>query len=164
MQVVKRTRSVCMLPVALAVIGGCAGTEPVREDGAAYEETVSVGYGEIDKDNALAPVSVVTREEIVRRKVTDPAQLFAGRFPGIQVFSTSSGVRLRIRGIHSLMGSNDPLFVIDGAPVHAERSGSIRFLNPNDIERIEVLKGASAAIYGSRGANGVVLITTRRGP
>ena len=90
-------------------------------------------------------------------------ELFAGRFPGVQVFRLASGgVSIRIRGGgNTFYGSSEPLYVVDGVPVQSETSGLL-FLNPSDISEIEVLKDAAqTAIYGVQGANGVVLITTK---
>ena len=91
-------------------------------------------------------------------------ELFRGRFPGVRVVQTPGGMSIRLRGASSVNGSNEPLFVIDGTPVEAGPGGLIG-LNPGDIARIEVLKDiGSTAFYGVRGANGVVLITTKRAP
>lgn len=161
----KRYRQMPVLTLGLALIltAGCARTEAVREAPSDDEEMISIGYGKVAKDNVTTPVAVVSRDDIERRKVTDAALLLQSRVPGLQVVQTPTGARLRIRGIHTFMGSKDPLFVLDGAPLPPDPSGSILFLNPSDIERIEVLKGAAASIYGTRGTNGVVLITTRTG-
>jgi TonB-dependent SusC/RagA subfamily outer membrane receptor len=90
-------------------------------------------------------------------------ELFVGRFPGVQVFhSPGQGISVRIRGATSVMGSNEPLYVVDGFPLEPGPGGLIA-INPSDIAKIEVLKDAgSTAEYGVRGANGVVLITTKR--
>jgi TonB-dependent SusC/RagA subfamily outer membrane receptor len=89
-------------------------------------------------------------------------ELFAGRFPGVQVFRTNQGgISIRIRGVNSFYGSSEPLYVIDGTPVQSGEQGLL-FLNPADISQIEVLKDAAqTALYGVQGANGVVLITTK---
>ncbi len=157
----KMTQVVTALILSLMLTAGCAGTEPMTDEAVADREMVSIGYGEVEKGNVTGPVSVITRDDIERRRITEMGQLFEGRVPGVRLIRTADGIRLRIRGVHSFRGSNDPLFVVDGTPLQTDLSGSLRFLNPNDIERIEVLKGAAAAIYGTRGANGVVLITTR---
>src|SRR5690606_1059885 len=107
---------------------------------------------------------VVGAREITQRPVDRVEQGLQGRVPGVQVTSTTGapagGMRIRIRGSNSIQYGNSPLYVIDGFPM----GGSSEFLNPNDVESITVLKDASAtAIYGARGANGVVLITTKKG-
>jgi len=149
-----------MLGLMLILTAGCAQTNAVQETEADNAEMVSIGYGEVEEASVTGSVGVITREQMDRRKVADAMEHLQGRLAGFRVVQTADGPRLRIRGINTLRGSKDPLFVVDGTPLPP--SGSIRFLNPNDIDRIEVLKGASAAIYGSRGGNGVVLITTRR--
>ena len=93
-------------------------------------------------------------------------ELIQGRFAGVEVVRASGGgFGLRIRGVGSFMSSNEPLYVIDGVALPATPGGALTGLNPHDIQRIEVLKDASTtALYGVRGANGVILITTKRGP
>lgn len=90
-------------------------------------------------------------------------ELFAGRFPGVEVLRVpSGGISIRIRGGNTLLGSTEPLYIIDGARVQSG-PGGLLFLDPGDISKIEVLKDiGSTSIYGSEGANGVILITTRR--
>lgn len=140
---------------------GCAGTEKAAETETEDKEMISIGYGQIEKENVTGSIGVIDSEDIERRKVTDASSLFEGRIPGVRVVRTADGPRLRIRGEHTFMGSKDPLIVLDGTPLPNVGSG-LSFLNPYDIDRIEVLKGPSAAIYGSRGANGVIIITTKR--
>ena len=156
----KQLHHTWMLGLVLILTAGCAQTNAVQEAEADKDEMVSIGYGAVEQETVTGSVGVVTREQMDRRKVADAMEHLQGRLAGVRVVQTAEGPRLRIRGINTLRGSKDPLFVVDGTPLPP--SGSIRFLNPNDIDRIEVLKGASAAIYGSRGSNGVVLITTRR--
>ena len=90
-------------------------------------------------------------------------ELFAGQFPGVEVYKVpSGGISIRIRGSSTFMGSTEPLFIIDGAKVQSGPNGLL-FLDPTEIKSIEVLKDiGSTAIYGSEGANGVVIITTKR--
>ncbi len=127
-------------------------------------EIVVVGYGTVSKSDLTGSVSSVSSEEIVQVPVTSVARTLQGRAAGVSVNQASGqpgqGVIIRVRGNNSISGGNDPLYVIDGFPVNDFGSD----LNPEDIESIEILKDASAtAIYGSRGANGVILITTKRG-
>lgn len=128
------------------------------------EEVVVIGYGAVEKRDLTGAVSSVSSEEINALPITRPEQALQGRAPGVQVTQTDASpggnVRIRIRGGNSLQAGNDPLYVIDGFA----GAGNLSSLNPNDIESIEVLKDASAtAIYGARGANGVVIVTTKRG-
>jgi TonB-dependent starch-binding outer membrane protein SusC len=127
-------------------------------------EIVVVGYGEVKKSDLTGSVSSIKGDEITAFPTTNVVQALAGRTAGVQVIqnngSPGGGVSVRIRGTNSIQGSNEPLYVVDGFPF----SGNPNLLNNADIESIEVLKDASAtAIYGSRGANGVVLITTKQG-
>ncbi|MFC5410296.1 SusC/RagA family TonB-linked outer membrane protein [Larkinella bovis] len=142
-------------------------------------EVVVVGYGSVKKRDLTGSVASIGAAEIKAQPVSGLNQALQGRVSGVQVTQASNsaggGVQIRIRGGNSISASNDPLYVIDGFPVTnpSPASGAnnsnafpnvLATLNPNDIESMEVLKDASAtAIYGSRGANGVVLITTKRG-
>jgi TonB-dependent starch-binding outer membrane protein SusC len=125
-------------------------------------EVVVIGYGAIKKSDLTGSVSSVSGDDISRMPVFNVGQAMQGRAAGVQITSNSgspgSPLRVSVRGVGTV-GNNEPLYVVDGIPLD-----NIGFLNPNDIESIEVLKDASAAaIYGSRAANGVVMITTRRG-
>lgn len=107
---------------------------------------------------------VVTSAEI--RKDQPIEESLEGRFPGVEVIRTSDGgVAIRIRGGSSILGSNDPLYVIDGVEITPGPNGALTGINPYDIESIEVLKDAtSTAMYGSRGSNGVILIKMKKPP
>ncbi len=129
------------------------------------DEVVVVGYGTQKKSDFTGSISSVSAKEIKAVPVASLSQALQGRAAGVLVTQTSNapggGVSIRIRGGNSIQGENEPLYVIDGYPIINENGPTI---SPNDIESIEILKDASAtAIYGSRGANGVVIITTRRG-
>ncbi len=129
------------------------------------EELVVVGYGQMRRTDMTGSVSSVSAEEIENLQSHSLDRLLQGRVPGLHVMGASGepgeGVTMRIRGASSLHGSNSPLYVVDGFPMGD--AGDLKQINPSDIQSIEVLKDASAAaIYGSRGANGVILITTYR--
>ena len=148
------------------------------------DEVVVVGYGEVRKRDLTGSVAKVTESENIARQYNTVDALLQGRAAGVQVSSNSgspgSAISVRIRGTNSLRGNNEPLYVIDGVIINsaaedvrnastdsnelqAQQNG-LTGLNPRDIESIEILKDASAtAIYGSRGANGVVLISTKKG-
>src|SRR5690606_37823484 len=128
------------------------------------EEVVVVGYNMVKKSDLTGSVVSVSSEDITAMPVQNPLQALQGRAAGLDVTSNERPGEMgsiRVRGERSLLASNSPLYVVDGVPLS---SGGIEFLNPKDIEAIDVLKDASAtAIYGSRGANGVIIVTTKRG-
>jgi TonB-dependent starch-binding outer membrane protein SusC len=129
------------------------------------DEVVVVGYGTVKKSDLTGSVSSIKNEEITAFPTANVMQSLSGRASGVQVKQNTGApgapVSVRIRGTNSIQGSNEPLYVIDGFPYSGSNPS---VLSNNDIESIEILKDASAtAIYGSRGANGVVLITTKRG-
>jgi TonB-linked SusC/RagA family outer membrane protein len=131
----------------------------------ALDEIVVIGYGTVKKSDLTGSVSSVKSKEINAFPSSNVLQSLSGRAPGVQVKQNTGApggtISVRIRGTNSIQGSNEPLYVVDGFPYTASNP---TVLSNNDIERIEILKDASAtAIYGSRGANGVVLITTKRG-
>lgn len=126
------------------------------------DEVVVIGYGSIKKQDLTGAVSSMDEDEITARSVNSPMASIQGIMPGVQVKSSTGrlgdGYDITIRGQNSL-SSGSPLFVVDGAP-----TDGIDFLNPEDIARIDILKDASStAIYGSRGSNGVVIVTTKNG-
>ena len=130
----------------------------------ALQEIVVVGYGTQVRRDVTGSVASVGTDDVHEVPKVNVIEAIKGRVPGVDVVTTGNkpgdGIRVRLRGERSLKASNDPLYVLDGIPM----AGGVGDLNPRDIESIEVLKDASAtAIYGSRGANGVVLITTRKG-
>lgn len=135
----------------------------LKEDTEQLEEVVVVGYGVQKKSSMTASVASISSKEIVKQTSSNVASALQGRTPGVDVIQqggiAGADVNIVIRGA-ATFGSTEPLYVIDGAFSNSGLSS----LNPNDIESIEVLKdGSAAAIYGSRAANGVVLITTKRG-
>lgn len=128
------------------------------------DDVVVIGYGTRKKSDVTGAVASVGAEEIKKRPVANALQAMQGRIAGVDITSNERPGELGsilIRGTRSISASNGPLYVVDGIPLAA---GGIEAINPNDIESIDVLKDASAtAIYGSRGANGVVLVTTKQG-
>jgi TonB-dependent starch-binding outer membrane protein SusC len=152
-------------------------------EGTELEELVVIGYGAVRKSDVTGSVSTVREEDFNVGVLPSPDQLIQGKVAGVQVVNNSgapgAGTTVRIRGNNSIRTGNQPLYVVDGMILDG-RSGRpgltagdlgntpdanpLNFINPNDISSIEILKDASAtAIYGSRGANGVILITTKRG-
>jgi TonB-linked SusC/RagA family outer membrane protein len=133
-------------------------------DQKSLNEVVVVGYGTQKKSQMTGAISSVNSKQITELPITNARQALQGRAAGVDVTQAGSkpgqGPQVRIRGRRSFNATNDPLYVVDGIPL----AGNIDDINPQDIVSMEVLKDASAtAIYGSRGANGVVLISTRRG-
>jgi len=127
-------------------------------------EVVVVGYGTQARRDVTGSVASVSGEDVHAVPKANAIEAIKGRVPGVDIVTSGNnpgdGMSIRIRGSRSLTASNDPLYVLDGIPM----AGGIGDLNPNDIESIEILKDASAtAIYGARGASGVVLITTKQG-
>ncbi|PSR54963.1 SusC/RagA family TonB-linked outer membrane protein [Adhaeribacter arboris] len=141
-------------------------------DTKALEEVVVIGYGTQRKSDLTGAVATVKAEQLQERPAPSLNQALAGRMAGVQVNNNSGrpGGRttVRVRGFSSINSSNNPLYVVDGVMLpqgnQAQFSNAIDYINPNDIVSVEVLKDASStAIYGARGANGVILVTTKRG-
>ena len=155
----------------------------LQEDTQVMDEVVVVGYGTMKKRDLSGSISQIKSEDLLAGGGTDAALSLSGKIAGVDVKESDgapgSGVSITVRGANSFTTSSQPLYVVDGIPYGTDPNGvpasganegqnqsqnPLSMLNPNDIEKIEVLKDASAtAIYGSRGANGVVIITTRKG-
>lgn len=136
----------------------------MQEDSQALDEVVVIGYGTMKKSDLTGSVSNLKSEKLLDRVSTSVGEALQGRVPGVDVVKNQGtpggNVKVRIRGDNSITSSNDPLWVVDGIV----GAWNINNINPNDIESIEVLKDASAtAIYGARGANGVIIVSTKRG-
>ena len=135
----------------------------LSDDAEALEEVVVVGYGTQKREDVTGAISSVSAAQIEKTPVTTLDQALQGRSAGVQVTnndaSPGAGIQVQIRGVGGF-GNNDPLYVVDGYPI----TGGINTINPSDIASMDILKDASAtAIYGNRAANGVVIITTKRG-
>ncbi|MEP0263683.1 SusC/RagA family TonB-linked outer membrane protein [Dokdonia sp.] len=163
-------------------VGGRSTINATLSTDNALDEVVLIGYGTTTIKDATGSVAAVTSEEFNQGVIQSPEQLIQGKTAGVQISEASGepggGVVVRIRGSNSIRSGNNPLFVVDGVPLTSSGAptpntpgiggGNARnplsFLNPNDIESISILKDASAtAIYGSRGANGVIIIQTKGG-
>lgn len=150
----------------VTVVAGQAVTADLQMTASAVQlqGVVTVGYGTQDRRTVTGAVSSIRSEDITQVISANPADAIKGRLPGVDV-TTASGepgaaANIRIRGTRSITANNAPLFVVDGVPI----TGDLRDFDPNSIESIEVLKdAAAAATYGSRGANGVLLVTTKKG-
>src|SRR5690606_12228275 len=131
-------------------------------DISALEEVMVVGYGVQKRKNLTAAVSQVSSEEITRAPVQSLSNMLTGKLPGLTSIQNSGmpgqdGTSLLVRGVNSFTGANSPMILVDGVP------RLIDYVNPNDVESVTVLKDAAASIYGIQGANGVILITTKKG-
>jgi TonB-dependent starch-binding outer membrane protein SusC len=164
-------------------IGNSSTMDAKLKGGSVLEEMVVVGYGSVRKVDATGAVNSVSEKDFNKGVNTSVEQLMQGRVAGVNITQNSGqpggGINVRIRGTSSVRNGNNPLFVVDGVPLSgddispgtgtnniggAAPKNPLNFLNPNDIEKIDILKDASAtAIYGARGANGVVLVTTKKG-
>ncbi len=144
-------------------------TVSLAPDAQQLSEVVVVGYGELEKKDLTGSVSSVSAKDLTKVQVSSVDQALQGQIAGVQINTTSGApggnVNVLIRGVSSISGGVQPLFVVDGFPISNVGIGNpLNTLNPNDIESVDVLKDASAtAIYGSRGSNGVIIITTKRG-
>jgi TonB-dependent starch-binding outer membrane protein SusC len=152
---------------AVALVTGCGPTGSRRIEVPTPDDQISVGYGTQSKRDATAAITSVSPTEADAR-VTRIEYLLQARVPGLEVLPLANGTfTLRIRGHHSLVGqseADEPLLVIDDIPVPQGSLGNaLAGLAPRDVGRIDVLKDAGAtSVYGSRGANGVIIITTKR--
>ncbi len=170
------------VPQEIGVNGRSTINVNLATDASELEEVILIGYGTTTVKDATGSVASVSSKDFNKGVIASPEQLIQGKTAGVQISETSgepgAGVNIRIRGSNSIRSGNNPLFVVDGVPLTsggapetnvAGIGGSggknpLNFLNPNDIESISILKDASAtAIYGSRGANGVVIIQTKGG-
>ncbi len=144
----------------------------LSEDTQFLDEVVVIGYGTVKKEDMTGSITAIKNEELNRGAMVNTQDMLKGKVPGLHIIpgdgGPGSGSSIRIRGAVSLNASNDPLIVIDGVPIARDggkgMSNPLDMINPNDIESFTVLKDASsAAIYGSRASNGVILITTKKG-
>lgn len=154
-----------MLTQEISVSGQSQINVTMQTDAIGLEEVVVVGYGTMKKRDLTGAVTQVSEERLLDRPAFNVAQAIGGKVAGVKVIERSgapgSEPMIRVRGTNSINANNDPLFVVDGV---VGVGNALRMLNPNEIETLDVLKDASAtAIYGARGSNGVIIITTKRG-
>lgn len=125
---------------------------------AVENDLVDLGYGKVRRKDVTSSVSKVSVDEKTVTSYSDMGAYLMGRVPGLTVTKTGNGYRYSIRSSDTIYGNTEPLFVVDGVTVD-----DISYLNPSDVDHVEVLKdAASASIYGTQGGNGVILITTKR--
>jgi TonB-dependent starch-binding outer membrane protein SusC len=155
------TRLLCLALGTLVAAAGCRHVQAPAGNGPAAAEDVNIGYGTRGSGNVTGAVSSLNVEDMDQAEVASMERLLRGRVPGLQVIRRPGGeVVLRVRGMTTASGSAGPHVVIDGM---ASNARDLLGLPPEVVSRIDVLKDASAAVYGLRGANGVILVTTRRG-
>lgn len=121
------------------------------------QDSVNIGFGYIKKDDLTSSVSSVKVEGVEVSSYRDIGEYLQGRVPGLTVIKDGSRYRFLIRGVNTVNGTSEPLLIVDGVEVM-----DISFLNPRDVASVDVLKDASASIYGVRGAFGVIIITTKK--
>jgi TonB-dependent SusC/RagA subfamily outer membrane receptor len=150
-------RSSALALAAALALGACLRTQPPGEP------EPEPPRAEAPAGSAGASDASLSGDELRDMRVSRVEEMLEGRFAGVEATRLpAGGIAVRIRGATSVNGSNEPLYVVDGQPIQAEPGGALRWLNPQDVERIQVLKDiGSTAFYGVRGANGVILITTK---
>lgn len=159
-------RAACAVFGVLGVLAAChrgSGRAPALPT-AGGGDSVQVGYGTQARRTSTGSIGAIDGAVVRQATVTSMADYLEGRVPGLEVRRlTDGGISLRIRGERSLLAGGEPLLVVDGIILHGADGGTLADLDPRDVRRVEVLKDAgSLAAYGSRGANGVLLITTIR--
>ena len=148
--------------IPLLFLTACVTTGLAEGETSSDAEAVNIGYGTADEEHVLGSVTTVKggKDQVGRDRTL--AEMLQGHAGVVVTELAGGGVSVRIRGSNSILGGEEPLYVIDGMVVHSP--GGLSGINPNTIESITVLKdGGSTAIYGSRGANGVILIKTKKG-
>jgi TonB-linked SusC/RagA family outer membrane protein len=166
-------------------VGGKSRIDVVMEQASiGLDEVVAIGYGVMRKSDLTGATSRLTEDEMNKSVASSPTEMMQGRVPGVNISQNNgepgAGMSVRVRGTNSIRSGQEPLYVVDGVPLdnadltpdgatpagidQGSNKNPISFLNPEDIESIDILKDASStAIYGARGANGVILITTKKG-
>lgn len=155
------TRLFQFLLVAVTCAGllGCSSSSPTRTP--TEEETINTGYSKQKASESTSATSTVVPSEQDRDYATNLSDLLQGHASGVDVSKTGGGVRVQIRGPNSFNASNAPLYVVDGMAISPRPNGTVP-VNPRNVESITVLKdGGATSIYGSRGANGVIVIETK---
>lgn len=148
----------------VAVSGRNVINVKMNEDSEILSEVVVIGYGTMDKRELTSAISHVGEKDFLSVSSLDPSMMIQGKVPGVSITNTGAGdpnnqASIQIRGVSSRSAGLGPLIVIDGVP-----GGNLTNINPNDIASFDVLKdGAASAIYGTRGSNGVILVTTKKG-
>ena len=148
----------------VAVAGRTKIDVVMHENSEVLNEVVVIGYGTMDKKELTSAISHVGEKDFLSVSALDPSMMIQGKVPGVSITNTGAGdpnnqASIQIRGVSSRNAGLGPLIVIDGVP-----GGNLTNINPNDIASFDILKdGAASAIYGTRGSNGVILVTTKKG-
>lgn len=151
-------------PVEIAINGKTTINVVMEENSEILNEVVVVGYGTMDKKELTSAISHISEKDFLTVSTLDPSMMIQGKVPGVSITNTGAGdpnnqASIQIRGVSSRSAGLGPLIVIDGVP-----GGNLTNINPNDIASFDVLKdGAASAIYGTRGSNGVIVVTTKKG-
>lgn len=146
----------------LFLMSGCATTRPAEGGNSEDADLVDVGYGKAEREHVVGSMSTVEADSRQMGAYKTMAKML-GQLPGVQVSEVGGSLTVRVRGTNSFLGGEEPLYVIDGMVVQISGAG-LAGMDPNNVKSITVLKDAgSTAIYGSRGANGVIMITTKHG-
>lgn len=161
-----------MKKVSVKVAGKSVINVMMEDDAIALNEVVAIGYGTMKRSDLTGSVVSVSADAIEQMNPTSIDQVLQGRAAGVQMTQNSGmpggGSSIQIRGLNSINGTNEPIYVIDGVTISGDTGtqtdNALSSINPSDIESMEILKDASAtAIYGAQGANGVIIITTKSG-
>lgn len=157
-------RRLSLAALIVLVLGACRARPAVDTPPTASIDSVGVGYGSRARRDVTGSIASLDGDIALRNSPTNMADMLEGRFAGVEVRRLAGGgVSVRIRGQRTLRSDSEPLYVVDGIPQRLGLPGTLPDLDPRDIKSIDVLKDAAAtSVYGSRGANGVILITTRR--
>lgn len=156
-------RSLLLFVAVVASVGllGCSSSQQTQSAAPNGGDTVNTGYGEQDESTSTSSSSTVRPSEDEASSAGDLASLVEGSTAGVQVSSVGGGIKVSIRGARSFSTSNTPLYVVDGTRVSPMSNGAVS-VNPQNVESITILKdGSATSMYGSRGANGVVVIETK---
>ena len=160
-------KRVAVAPLVGVLLGCASASQTSREDIAATPQSDTVAVAQHDSATAsqdsLPAAPTLTAEEIRRQSGQPIEAILEGRVSGVSVFRTPDGIAVRIHGFTSFSGNNEPLYVLDGIPITPGPGGALTGISPYDIESIVVLKDpVDTSLYGLRGANGVIVITTTR--
>ncbi len=156
----KHNSELLIAAIVATIISGCGTTSRTMGIQSAGDPEINVGYGTVKQSDLAYAVTSNVIEDNQMSGYTSIFEYMRGRVPGLEIGATAPGTMptIRIRGINSINASTQPIFIVDGMETY-----DISNINPNDVKSVDVLKDASTSIYGVRGANGVIIITTKSG-